>query len=95
LVGKEGLINEFDEDLIENFNKLLKKVESWRCMGENIALCHGCFDPLHVGHVAHFRAASQLADRLIVTLTPDIYINKSAGRPFIKQRQRLYNGFGT
>jgi rfaE bifunctional protein nucleotidyltransferase chain/domain len=90
MVSKKDLDGVFDERVLVSFNKLIEQVENWHSLGLKIALCHGCFDPLHVGHVAHFRAASKMADKLVVTLTPDVYINKGDNRPFIKQEHRLY-----
>ena len=43
--------------------------------GKTIAHCHGCFDLLHPGHIKHFEAAKKIADVVIVTLTPDIFVN--------------------
>lgn len=45
------------------------------------ALCHGCFDILHIGHVRQFQYAATLADILIVTITADRFIRKGPGRP--------------
>lgn len=50
-------------------------------MPERIVQCHGCFDLLHIGHIRHFEAAKQHGDRLVVTVTPDEYVNKGPGRP--------------
>lgn len=44
-------------------------------------LCHGCFDVIHAGHLAHLHAAKQLGDRLIVSVTTDRFVNKGPGRP--------------
>ncbi|HEY4798613.1 MAG TPA: adenylyltransferase/cytidyltransferase family protein, partial [Bacteroidia bacterium] len=44
--------------------------------GKTIAHCHGCFDLMHPGHIKHFEAAKELADVLVVTLTPDRFVNK-------------------
>lgn len=54
-----------------------------------IALCHGTFDFLHVGHVLMFAEARTLCDELIVTLTADIYVNKGPGRPVFNEWERL------
>jgi len=54
-----------------------------------IAQCHGCFDLLHPGHIKHFEAAKKIADVLIVTLTPDRFVNKGPGRPVFNEHLRL------
>jgi cytidyltransferase-like protein len=87
---KKNLRDNINKELINNFQKLIQEVYRWKKMGFSVALCHGCFDPLHVGHVYHFHAAKKMADKLIVTVTPDIFINKGINRPFIGQEHRLY-----
>jgi len=54
-----------------------------------IVQCHGCFDLLHIGHIRHFEAAKQLGDYLIVTVTPDRFVNKGPGRPVFSEALRL------
>ena len=44
-------------------------------------LANGCFDVLHVGHLDHLEEAKSLGDRLIVSLTLDVYVNKVKGLP--------------
>ncbi|TSC80438.1 MAG: Cytidyltransferase-related domain protein [Candidatus Peregrinibacteria bacterium Gr01-1014_25] len=43
--------------------------------------CHGVFDLLHPGHIRHFLAAKREGDILVVTITPDRFVNKGPGRP--------------
>ena len=50
-------------------------------------LCHGCFRVLHLGHVRHFEAAKRLGGPLVVTVTPDRFVNKSPGSPFSEQER--------
>jgi cytidyltransferase-like protein len=56
---------------------------------KKIALCHGVFDLLHVGHIRHLERAKQLADVLVVTVTPDEYVNKGTHRPAFPEDLRL------
>ena len=53
--------------------------------GKKIVHCHGVFDLLHPGHLKHFQSAKDLGDILIVTVTPDKYVNRGPGRPIFKQ----------
>lgn len=46
-----------------------------------IVLCHGVFDLLHVGHIRHLRRARAEGDLLVVTITPDRWVNKGPNRP--------------
>lgn len=57
--------------------------------GKKIAHCHGCFDLMHLGHIKHFEAAKQAADVLIVTITPDRFVNKGPGRPVFGEMHRM------
>jgi len=47
---------------------------------KRIVLCHGVFDLLHIGHLRHFEQARALGDLLVVTVTPDCYLNKGPYR---------------
>ena len=60
-----------------------------RKRGRKIALCHGCFDLLHIGHLYHFKAAKNQADVLVVTVTPDEYVRKGTDRPVFNERMRM------
>lgn len=51
-------------------------------------LAHGCFDVLHAGHLAYFKAAKKLGDYLIVSVTSDRYVNKGPGRPYFNAELR-------
>lgn len=57
--------------------------------GNTIAHCHGCFDLLHLGHIKHFEAAKNVADVVVVTLTPDRFVNKGPGRPVFNEMLRM------
>lgn len=59
-----------------------------RAAGKRVVHCHGVFDLLHVGHIRHFRWARRLGDLLLVTVTPDRYVNKGPHRPFFNERLR-------
>jgi len=72
--------------LLEDLNKIIKKEKS---KGKKIVLCHGVFDLLHIGHIKHFKEAKQFGDILVVTLTPDQYVNKGPGRPAFNEKLRL------
>jgi rfaE bifunctional protein nucleotidyltransferase chain/domain len=69
------------EDLAASLNRL-------RALGKRVVQCHGVFDLLHIGHVRHFEQARQLGDVLVVTLTPDRFVNKGVGRPAFSETLR-------
>lgn len=56
--------------------------------GEVVGHCHGCFDILHFGHLRHFEYAKSLVDFLVVTVTPDRFVNKGPNRPVFPEDQR-------
>lgn len=51
--------------------------------------CHGVFDLLHPGHVRHLQEAKNQGDKLVVSITPDCYVNKGPGRPAFPEQLRL------
>ena len=55
-----------------------------------IILAHGCFDVLHAGHIRHLRAAARVWQpaKLVVTITPDKFVNKGSDRPWFPERLR-------
>jgi len=46
-----------------------------------IIMCHGVFDVLHYGHIAHFEEAKRNGDVLVVSLTDNKFVNKGPDRP--------------
>ncbi|OGT47659.1 MAG: hypothetical protein A3E83_06610 [Gammaproteobacteria bacterium RIFCSPHIGHO2_12_FULL_41_20] len=61
---------------LDVFDKILKNYKTLR-----VVQCHGVFDLLHIGHIRHFQEAKKQGDILVVTITPDHYVNKGPGRP--------------
>jgi len=57
--------------------------------GRTIVQCHGVFDLLHIGHIKHFEEAKQMGDILVVSITPDQFVNKGPGRPAFTTSLRL------
>lgn len=53
-----------------------------------VVLANGCFDILHAGHIEHLKEARSLGDKLVVSLTKDDDVNKGAGRPVNKWKDR-------
>jgi rfaE bifunctional protein kinase chain/domain len=69
---------------------LAQVVASLRAQGKVVVHCHGVFDLMHVGHIRHFELAKKLGDVLIVTITPDVYVNKGPNRPVFNENQRAW-----
>ena len=53
-----------------------------------MALCHGVFDLVHLGHIRHIQAARNEGDVVMVTITADHYVNKGPGRPIFPENMR-------
>lgn len=56
--------------------------------GKKIVHCHGCFDLMHPGHIKYLEAAKRMGDILVVTLSPDRYVDKGPGRPVFSEQLR-------
>lgn len=66
----------------------IHKLASHLAYCEKIVLCHGCFDLLHIGHIKHLQLAKEYGDILVVTITPDEFVNKGPNRPLFAQSLR-------
>jgi len=67
---------------------LARRIKGRQEAGERVVLCHGVFDLLHIGHIRHFEQARSKGDILVVTLTPDRYVNKGVNRPAFPEKLR-------
>lgn len=74
---------------IKSLQEIAEILEKDRQKGLKIVQCHGVFDLLHPGHIRHFKAAKEQGDKLVVTLTPDRFVNKGPGRPAFTELLRL------
>lgn len=75
-------------DKIKSFKEVAEILEKLRQKGRKIVHCHGVFDLLHPGHIRHFAEAKRQGDVLVVTLTPDRFVNKGPGRPAFNESLR-------
>lgn len=69
-------------------HELASVLDRERAAGKTVVLCHGVFDMMHPGHIKHFEAAKRAGDILVVTVTPDEFVNKGPGRPIFSQNIR-------
>lgn len=53
-----------------------------------IVLVTGGFDPIHSGHIAYFKAARELGDKLIVGVNSDAWLERKKGRAFMPWEER-------
>lgn len=73
---------------IHSISSLAEVVAREKKAGKKIVQCHGVFDLLHPGHIRHLAVAKNEGDILVVTLTPDHFVNKGPGRPAFGQLLR-------
>jgi rfaE bifunctional protein kinase chain/domain/rfaE bifunctional protein nucleotidyltransferase chain/domain len=63
-------------------------VQDLKSSGKKIVHCHGVFDLLHIGHIRYFEQARRMGDILVVTVTPDRYVDKGPHRPAFTEALR-------
>jgi len=73
---------------IHGVDKLGEVVSREKLSGKKIIHCHGVFDLIHIGHIKHLEAAKKLGDILVVTTTPDRFVNKGPHRPAFGEQLR-------
>ncbi|MDE3201131.1 MAG: bifunctional D-glycero-beta-D-manno-heptose-7-phosphate kinase/D-glycero-beta-D-manno-heptose 1-phosphate adenylyltransferase HldE [Acidobacteriota bacterium] len=69
---------------------LQKLAARWRAIGKKIVFTNGCFDLLHMGHIALLEKARGFGDRLIVAINSDSSVSalKGPSRPIVSERER-------
>lgn len=72
-----------------NLSEVDKVIQDERKLGKKIVQCHGVFDLLHPGHIRHFQEAKKQGNLLVVSITPDKFVNKGPGRPIFNEQLRL------
>ncbi len=77
-------------DKFTTLERLLPRVAEYRKQGCRVVFTNGCFDLLHVGHLALLEEAGQLGDILIVAINSDASVRKlkGAARPIIPEHDR-------
>jgi rfaE bifunctional protein nucleotidyltransferase chain/domain len=73
---------------IFDMDDLAPRIRELKAAGKRVVHCHGCFDFMHPGHIKYFQAAKKMGDVLVVTLTPDRFVDKGPGRPVFGQDLR-------
>lgn len=73
---------------IIELEELAKKVHDLKSRGNKVVHCHGVFDLLHIGHIRYVEQARRMGDILIVTVTPDRYVDKGPHRPAFPEKLR-------
>lgn len=73
---------------ILDLESLVLELDNARHDQKKIVHCHGVFDLLHIGHIKHLEVARALGDLLVVTITPDRFVNKGPHRPAFPEHLR-------
>jgi len=73
---------------ILEISELASRIARRRSEGKTIVHCHGCFDLMHPGHIKYFQAAKMMGDVLLVTISPDRFVDKGPGRPAFNEDLR-------
>lgn len=75
---------------ILNTQEAIRESKQRRAEGKTIVLAGGCFDILHVGHIAYLEEAKRNSDILFVLLESDATVGKIKGkdRPINTQEDR-------
>ena len=74
---------------IKTIDELANIISDLKSQGKKIVQCHGVFDLIHIGHIKHFEEAKSFGDILVVSITPDQFVNKGPGRPAFTTPLRL------
>jgi len=77
------------KDKIKQLKELSRIIADHKSNGQKVVHCHGVFDLLHIGHIKHFEEAKTFGDVLVVSITPDEFVNKGPGRPAFNTSLRL------
>jgi D-beta-D-heptose 7-phosphate kinase/D-beta-D-heptose 1-phosphate adenosyltransferase len=78
------------EQKILDRRQLSARVAAWKSNGDSIVFTNGCFDLLHVGHIALLEEARREGARLVVAINSDDSVRRLKGqsRPLIGQAER-------
>ena len=73
---------------ILEMSEVASRIALHKSEGKTIVHCHGCFDLMHPGHIKYFQAARTMGDVLVVTLSPDRFVDKGPDRPVFNEDLR-------
>ncbi len=67
-----------------------RRVAEWRASGETVVFTNGCFDLLHVGHIALLEECRRFGSKLVLGLNSDASVRRLKGptRPIVGERER-------
>lgn len=77
------------QNKIKDLGEISNYITEEKKIGHKVVHCHGVFDLLHPGHIRHLQEAKKQGDKLVVSLTPDNFVNKGPGRPAFDEKLRM------
>lgn len=77
------------QEKIKQLSEIGNLIAQEKEKGRTVVHCHGVFDLLHPGHIRHLQEAKKQGDKLVVSVTPDQFVNKGPGRPAFNEKLRL------
>jgi D-beta-D-heptose 7-phosphate kinase / D-beta-D-heptose 1-phosphate adenosyltransferase len=79
------------ENKVLDRSEVANRVALWRANGERVVFTNGCFDLLHIGHIALLEQARRFGDRLIVAVNSDASVRalKGPSRPIVGEQERV------
>ena len=80
---------ETPEKIVE-LDRLLVRAAEWRASGHTIVFTNGCFDILHVGHIALLEDCRRFGNKVVVGINSDASVSrlKGLGRPIVGEHER-------
>ncbi|MDP3920153.1 MAG: PfkB family carbohydrate kinase [Candidatus Omnitrophota bacterium] len=79
---------EIIKEKIFEIDRIDGELDAARSQGKKVVQCHGVFDLLHIGHIRHLNRAKKMGDVLVVSITPDRFVNKGPHRPAFPDQLR-------
>ena len=96
-IQRQEILAELSADLVPQAagkildrEQLLARLAAWRANNDTVVFTNGCFDLLHLGHIALLEGARREGTRLVVAINSDASVRrlKGLGRPLLEQMQR-------
>ncbi len=75
---------------ILDLDRLLVRAAEWRAAGNTVVFTNGCFDILHVGHIALLEDCRRFGDKVVIGINSDASVSRLKGpdRPIVGERER-------
>lgn len=69
---------------------LIARAAQWRARGETVVFTNGCFDLLHIGHIALLEDSHRMGDHLVIGINSDASVARLKGpaRPIVGEKER-------